>query len=67
MMRVTVDEDVTVCPDGHLLTFRAGQTVEGPVATYLAESGCAVTVETDDRPAAPRKGRKAAGQAAADG
>ena len=66
-MRVIVDEDVTVCPDGHLLQFKAGQSVEGPPAVYLVESGCPVTVETDDRPAAPRKGRKAAGQAAADG
>lgn len=66
-MRVTVDEDVTVCPDSHLLEFKAGETVEGPVATYLVESGCAVTVEADDRPAPARKSRKSAAPAASDG
>lgn len=50
-MRVFVESDMTVCPDGHTLNLSAGETVEGPLARYLANSGCAVTVEEDDRPA----------------
>lgn len=50
-MRVFVESNMTVCPDGHTLNLSAGETIEGPLARYLADSGCAVTIEEDDRPA----------------
>lgn len=37
MVRVTVNEDITVCPNGHYLQLAAGQAIEGPVAEWLAE------------------------------
>lgn len=47
-MRVFVEEDMTVCPDGQLLVLRAGDIVDGPAARWLVATGCAVTVEEDD-------------------
>jgi hypothetical protein len=54
-MRVYVEEDMTVCLDGHVLPLRAGETVEGPLARYLLDGDCNVTVEEDDSPAPAAK------------
>lgn len=50
-MRVYVEHDMTVNHDTNVVTLKAGQIVEGPLAVYLVESGCDVTIEQDDRPA----------------
>lgn len=52
MVRVTVKKAISVCPNGQFLEFKAGETVEGPVAIWLIDqSGCEITIEQDDRPA----------------
>lgn len=50
-MRVRVEQDMTVNHHFHVVSLKAGQTVEGPLAVYLVESDCDVTIEQDDRPA----------------
>lgn len=47
-MRVFVESDMTVCPDGHTLNLRAGETAEGPLARFLVASNCDVTIEEDE-------------------
>lgn len=47
-MRVFVESDMTVCPDGHTLNLHAGETAEGPLARFLVASNCNVTIEEDD-------------------
>lgn len=70
-MRVYVEADMTVCHGYHVVSLRAGQVVEGPLAVYLAESGCEVTIEHDDRdPAAeqpPATGESGTADPQADG
>jgi hypothetical protein len=51
-MRVYVEHDMTVNHNTNVVTLHAGQIVEGPLAVYLVESNCDVTIESDDRPAA---------------
>lgn len=51
-MRVYVEHDMTVNHNTSVITLKAGQVVEGPLAVFLVESDCAVTIEQDDRPAA---------------
>lgn len=51
-MRVYVEHDMTVNHNTNVVTLKAGEVVEGPLAVYLVESNCAVTIEQDDRPAA---------------
>lgn len=48
-MRVYVEHDMTVCHLYHVVELKAGTVVESPLADYLVESGCDVTVE--DAPA----------------
>ena len=50
-MRVYVEHDMTVNHNTNVVSLRAGQIVEGPLAVYLVESDCDVTIEQDDRPA----------------
>jgi hypothetical protein len=50
-MRVYVEHDMTVNHNTSVVTLKAGQIVEGPLAVYLVESDCNVTIEQDDRPA----------------
>lgn len=50
-MRVYVEHDMTVCHVSNVVTLAAGAIVESPLADYLVESGCEVTIEQDDRPA----------------
>jgi hypothetical protein len=50
MVRITVTEAMSVYPNGQYLSLAAGQKLEGPLAAWLIDSGCAVTVEKDDRP-----------------
>jgi hypothetical protein len=52
-MRVYVEHDMTVNHNTSVVTLKAGQIVEGPLAIYLVESDCDVTIEQDDRPGAP--------------
>jgi hypothetical protein len=52
-MRVYVEHDMTVNHNTNVVTLKAGQIVEGPLAVYLVESNCDVTIESDDRPAPP--------------
>lgn len=49
-MRVYVEHDMTVNHNTNVVTLKAGEIVEGPLAVYLVESNCDVTVE--DVPAA---------------
>lgn len=65
-MRVFVEEDMTVCPDGHTLALRAGEVAEGPLARYLVASGCNVTVEEDDAPAPGAKPTRSSRKAKAE-
>ncbi|NUP49004.1 MAG: hypothetical protein HOW97_17115 [Catenulispora sp.] len=51
-MRVYVEHDMTVCHVSQVIELKAGALVESPLADYLVESGCDVTIESDDRPAA---------------
>lgn len=52
MVRVKVIEAVSVYPNGQFITLAAGDVVDGPLAEWLIDqSGCAITVEQDDRPA----------------
>lgn len=51
-MRVYVEADMTVNHNTNVVTLKAGQVVEGPLAVFLVESDCAVTIEHDDRPGA---------------
>lgn len=51
-MRVYVEHDMTVNHVSNVVTLKAGEIVEGPLAVYLVESNCDVTIEQDDRPAA---------------
>jgi hypothetical protein len=51
-MRVYVEHDMTVNHNTSVMTLKAGQIVEGPLAVFLVESDCDVTIEQDDRPAA---------------
>lgn len=51
-MRVYVEHDMTVNHNTNVVTLKAGEIVEGPLAVYLVESNCDVTIESDDRPAA---------------
>jgi len=50
-MRVYVEHDMTVNHNTSVVSLKAGQIVEGPLAAYLVESDCNVTIEQDDRPA----------------
>lgn len=50
-MRVYVEHDMTVNHVSNVVTLKAGDVVEGPLAVYLVESNCDVTIEQDDRPA----------------
>lgn len=50
-MRVYVEHDMTVCHVSNVVELKAGQIVESPLADYLVESDCDVTIE--DAPAAP--------------
>jgi hypothetical protein len=44
-MRVRIDEDMKVCPNGQMLELKAGEEHDGPLAVWLAgDSGCRVTV-----------------------
>jgi hypothetical protein len=52
-MRVYVEHDMTVNHNTNVVTLKAGEIVEGPLAVYLVESNCDVTIESDDRPAPP--------------
>lgn len=51
-MRVYVEHDMTVNHVSNVVVLKAGEIVEGPLAVYLVESNCDVTIEQDDRPAA---------------
>lgn len=51
-MRVYVEHDMTVNHNTNVVTLKGGEIVEGPLAVYLVESNCDVTIEQDDRPAA---------------
>jgi hypothetical protein len=51
-MRVYVEHDMTVNHNTNVVTLKAGEIVEGPLAVYLVESDCDVTIESDDRLAA---------------
>jgi len=51
-MRVYVEHDMTVNHSTNVVTLKAGEIVEGPLAVYLVESNCDVTIEQDDRPTA---------------
>lgn len=66
-MRVYVEHDMTVNHNTNVVTLKAGEIVEGPLAVYLVESNCDVTIEQDDRPAttpapAPAETGSAAGE-----
>jgi hypothetical protein len=50
-MRVYVEHDMTVNHNTNVVTLKGGEIVEGPLAVYLVESNCDVTIEQDDRPA----------------
>lgn len=50
-MRVYVEHDMTVNHNTSVVSLKAGQIIEGPLAVYLVESNCNVTIEQDDRPA----------------
>jgi hypothetical protein len=50
-MRVYVEHDMTVNHSTSVVSLKAGQIIEGPLAVYLVESNCNVTIEQDDRPA----------------
>lgn len=50
-MRVYVEHDMTVNHVSNVVTLKAGEIIEGPLAAYLVESNCDVTIESDDRPA----------------
>jgi len=65
-MRVHVDQDMTVNHNSHVVTLKAGQVVDGPLAVYLVESNCAVTIEEDDRPSPKSSRSSKAAKAAAD-
>lgn len=60
MVRVTVNEAMRVFPQGQHIELAAGQVVEGPIAAWLIDYDCPVTVEQDDRPAPADVGEKAA-------
>jgi hypothetical protein len=47
-MRVYVEHDMTVNHNTSVVTLKAGQIVEGPLAVYLVESDCDVTIESGD-------------------
>lgn len=63
-MRVYVEHDMTVCHVSNVVTLKAGQIVEGPLATYLVDSGCNVTVEDAPAPPSAAEGQQGAGGAA---
>jgi hypothetical protein len=50
-MRVYVEHDMTVCHVSQVIELKAGTVVDSPLADYLVESDCDVTIEQDDSPA----------------
>ena len=62
-MRVYVEHDMTVNHNTNVVTLKGGEVVEGPLAAYLVESGCDVTIEEDER-SKPSRSSKAAKTAA---
>lgn len=59
-MRVYVEHDMTVNHISNVVSLKAGDIVEGPLAVYLVESNCDVTVE--DVPAAVNLEQAPAGE-----